>query len=57
MIKLRGRFFLDRDESAAADAMLAIIADAYNKFTTNAYDYIQAAQQKIYYYRGEKPDQ
>ena len=34
---LKGRFFPDRDERGAAEGMIAIVGDAWNKWTTNVY--------------------
>jgi len=49
---LKARFFPDKDEAAAAESMLAIVNDAWNKWTTNAYDWIQKAQQNVFYFKG-----
>lgn len=54
---LHARFFPDLDEKGAVDAMLGVIDDAYNKYTTNIYDYIQHVQQGIFYWRGAQNDE
>ena len=54
LINLKARFFPDKSEKQAAEAMIWIINDAYNKFTTNVYDMIQKAQQNVYYFKKEE---
>ena len=49
---LKSRFFPDRDERGAAEGMLAIVGDAWNKWTTNVYDLIQLKQQGVYFFKG-----
>lgn len=49
---LRSRFFPLLDERGAAEAMRAVVRDAWNKWTTNTYDWIQEKQQGVYYFRG-----
>ncbi len=49
---LRARFMPDLDERAAAVAMMGIIDNANQKWTTNGYDGIQWQQQGIWYWRG-----
>jgi hypothetical protein len=51
---LKQRFFPQASQRQAADMMVEIINDAYNKFTTNVYDMIQKAQQNVYYYQKEE---
>ncbi|KXZ46150.1 hypothetical protein GPECTOR_46g219 [Gonium pectorale] len=46
---LRKRFHLEMSDAAAAAFMRAAIADAYQKWTTGFYDYIQALQNRIPY--------
>lgn len=46
---LRKRFHLEMTELQAAAFMRATIADAYQKWTTGFYDYIQALQNRIPY--------
>ena len=54
---LRERFFPTRTEKEAAEAMIALIAQANGSFRTNVYDWIQNRQQGVYYYKGgESPD-
>ncbi len=49
---LRSRFFPTLDERGAAEQMHAIVQDAWNKWTTNVYDLIQAKQQGVFYFKG-----
>jgi phosphatidylinositol 4-kinase len=46
---LRQRFRLDLNDAQAAAFMRQTIADAYDKWTTGFYDYIQSLQNKIPY--------
>lgn len=46
---LRSRFHLDLSERQAAGLMRDMINDAYKKWTTGFYDYIQALQNRIPY--------
>ncbi len=46
---LRKRFHPEMSEQQAAAFMRSAIADAYAKWTTGFYDYIQALQNKIPY--------
>ncbi|GFH23074.1 uncharacterized protein HaLaN_20628 [Haematococcus lacustris] len=46
---LRKRFHLEMTDRQAAVFMRATIADAYQKWTTGFYDYIQALQNRIPY--------
>jgi phosphatidylinositol 4-kinase A len=46
---LRNRFRLDLSERVAAQLMRDMINDAYQKWTTGFYDYIQALQNRIPY--------
>lgn len=46
---LRRRFHLDMSDSQAAAWMRATVNDAYDKWTTGFYDYIQSLQNKIPY--------
>jgi len=49
---LRSRFFPNHDEQGAAEQMRAVVQDAWNKWTTNTYDWIQLKQQGVFYYAG-----
>lgn len=46
---MRRRFHLEMSERQAAQFMLDTINDAYQKWTTGFYDYIQQLQNKIPY--------
>jgi len=46
---LRKRFHLEMSDAAAATFMRGLIADAYDKWTTGFYDYIQSLQNRIPY--------
>ncbi len=46
---LRRRFHLELSDAAAAAWMRASVSDAYDKWTTGFYDYIQSLQNKIPY--------
>ncbi|GFR44535.1 hypothetical protein Agub_g5805 [Astrephomene gubernaculifera] len=49
LANLRKRFHLEMSDGAAAAFMRGAIADAYQKWTTGFYDYIQALQNRIPY--------
>ncbi|KAG2496048.1 hypothetical protein HYH03_005968 [Edaphochlamys debaryana] len=49
LINLRKRFHLEMSDAQAAAFMRATIADAYQKWTTGFYDYIQLLQNRIPY--------
>lgn len=49
---LKARFFPEKDEKEAAGAMLAIVNDAWDKWSTNIYDRIQKAQQGVFFFPG-----
>ena len=44
---MRSRFCLDMSEAAAAEVLRHLISDAYDKWTTGVYDYIQFLQNAI----------
>lgn len=50
---LQQRFFVDCDDRTAAEKMTDLVLDACNKTSTNLYDWIQQAQQKIYYFKDQ----
>eukprot|EP00474_Spongospora_subterranea_P000860 CRZ01318.1 hypothetical protein [Spongospora subterranea] len=50
---LKLRFVPEKNERDAAQHMVGVVMDSYNKFTTNTYDSIQYLQQGIYYYAGQ----
>lgn len=54
---LQSRFFIDVDEKTAAERMTALVLDSCNKTSTNLYDWIQQAQQRIYYFKGEQNEE
>jgi len=57
LANFRARFFPDKDEKGAAEAMSYKIADAYNKYSTNMYDLIQQLQQDIFYWSGRQNEE
>jgi len=54
--ELRARFFPEKNEHEAADAMLQLIAQANDSWRTKGYDWIQSKQQGVYYYRKNAGD-
>ena len=49
---LRSRFFPLLDERGAAEQMYAVVQHASDNWRTNTYDWIQAKQQGVYYFKG-----
>lgn len=47
------RFHPARDESFAAESMIAVVRKAHDNMMTNIYDKVQLAQQQIWYYQGK----
>ena len=54
--ELRERFFPDKSEQDAAEAMLTLIYKANGAIRTNVYDWIQNKQQGVYYYKNDHPE-
>ena len=57
LAKLRARFFPNKSEAEAAEAMLELIYKANGAFRTNMYDWIQNFQQGVYYHKNNHADE